>query len=98
MKWTVLISMILVSALAMSDAYARTHSQRCHDWAREQVRNEPRPAGGAARGAVLGTVGGAILGRPAVGAAAGAGIGAAHAASRRRSYGYFYDRCMRHWR
>ncbi|HUO93818.1 MAG TPA: hypothetical protein VMU22_12890 [Rhizomicrobium sp.] len=98
MKWTILMMAILMTALATSDANARSRSVRCREWAHEQVRNEPRPAGGAVRGAALGAVGGAILGNAGVGAAAGAGIGAAHAASRRRSFGYYYDRCMRHWR
>jgi hypothetical protein len=95
MKWTVLVSMILVSTLVVGEADARSRSSRCREWAREQG---PRPAGGAVRGAALGAVGGAILGRPGLGAAAGAGVGAAHAASRRdRSFNYYYNRCMRHW-
>ena len=41
MKWTVLISMILVSTLAVGEADARSRSSRCREWAREQG---PRPA------------------------------------------------------
>lgn len=96
MKVRLLPFLLVVCTMIVTDANARTKSERCSDWAHQQMRaTTTTPARGAARGAAVGALGGAVFGNAGVGAAAGAGVGAARRASQRnRNYQFFYDQCM----
>jgi hypothetical protein len=96
MKLRLIPFLLVVCAMTVTDANARTRSDRCWDWADQQVRaTTTTPARGAARGAAVGALGGAVFGNAGVGAAAGAGLGAARRAGQRnRNRQFFYDQCM----
>ena len=94
MKFTVLLVIGVLTAVASHKAMAQTKSESCAAYARNAAGSTPTTTGvarGAARGAVVGSISG--------NAGRGAGVGAVVGGTRRvaqksRSYQYYYDECM----
>lgn len=98
------IRLLFATALSLcaTGALAETKTERCAAYAREAMAETSATTGpvrGTVRGAAVGAIGGAIGGNAGTGAAIGAGAGLVVGAVRRnnqkrRSYEYYFDRCM----